>query len=61
MGMSERVEVATASPVLFIGMKAYIWVDVFGMWQDGIWDGAVWRVADNDTVENKYVSRWAIQ
>lgn len=55
------VEAVEASPVLFIGMKAYIWVEVFGMWQDAIWDGLVWRVADNDTVENKYVSKWVVQ
>lgn len=54
-------EVTTAGPVLHIGMRAYIWVDVFGVWQDGIWDGVVWRVADNDTVDNRFVSKWAIQ
>ena len=49
------------SPLLVTGMRSYIWVEVFGMWQDGVWDGNVWRVADNDTVENKYVTKWVIQ
>jgi len=57
MNISEATD---ASPLLFIGMRAYIWVEAFGMWQDGVWDGNVWRVADGDTVENKYVSKWVI-
>ena len=59
--MNTRAEAVESSPVVHIGMKAYIWVDVFGMWQDGIWDGNLWRVADNDTVENRFVSKWVIQ
>jgi len=58
MNISEATE---ASPILVIGMRAYIWVDVFGVWQDGIWDGDAWRVADGDTVDNQHVSKWVIQ
>lgn len=59
--MSERGIVkrsTTISPALHIGMRAYIWVEAFGIWQDGTWDGFVWCVSDNDTVENRFVGKW---
>ena len=59
--MTNLREAATVSPAMLIGMKAYIWVEAFGMWQDGTWDGNVWRVADGDTVENRFVSKWLLQ
>ena len=54
-------DAAVDGPALVVGMRAGIWVEAFGMWQEGVWDGKVWRVADNDTVENKHVSKWVIQ